>query len=478
MAPRFNDWFAEALAYLDRRSQSGQAARLEGSESFREAAKRGFWDGLDPATFVEDYLAGTADYRFDEAPVFDPEKTIQMKPEPGTEELPIIDPGEPLPDQPTPEELAQFQNIDWEQYQDMDGQPGTGGVELPLPKKRGFLGRVFGKKNPGTLLGPKEAAEEFKGGHVNDVGEETDEGLSQNGSEGLGGHGDGFEIQGQGVTRRAPGEAPKADGGRPQSQEMDSYDQPQYVEGLEDEPAFYESWNGLKDPEGFENQEHRGLTSGGTDITDERLDERSPGWRKLDGEWVPGMFDEGVSLREMFEAEDRELKKSSEKEKREHPWASEKQATQIARDHMGLGEQSMATLKEFFVLNEGRSVYYTLEPEANGMGRLLQWEEVKYAGSPEAEEAEDDVSYEVIARGDVEQLLAKLAQAEPGAAEVADEIRQSWDEAIDAGGEAVWFGVEAGKPRVDIQLKVGQGDVESDGDPWDQYSKDNPDRYF
>lgn len=57
-------------------------------------------------------------------------------------------------------------------------------------------------------------------------------GLSQNGAEGLGGAAQGFEIQGQGVTRRAPGEGPKVDGGRAQPQELDSYDQPQY-EGLE-----------------------------------------------------------------------------------------------------------------------------------------------------------------------------------------------------------------------------------------------------
>ena len=39
-------------------------------------------------------------------------------------------------------------------------------------------------------------------------------GLSANGSMGLGGHGEGFEQQNQGVTRRQPGEGPKVNGGR------------------------------------------------------------------------------------------------------------------------------------------------------------------------------------------------------------------------------------------------------------------------
>jgi hypothetical protein len=55
------------------------------------------------------------------------------------------------------------------------------------------------------------------------------EGLSANGAEGLGGHGEGFEVANQGVTRRSPGEGAKVNGGRAQSQEMDATDQPQYV---------------------------------------------------------------------------------------------------------------------------------------------------------------------------------------------------------------------------------------------------------
>ena len=57
--------------------------------------------------------------------------------------------------------------------------------------------------------------------------------VSGNGSMGLGGDAEGFEIANQGVTRRRPGEGPKANGGRSQLQTMDSYDQPQYKEAIE-----------------------------------------------------------------------------------------------------------------------------------------------------------------------------------------------------------------------------------------------------
>lgn len=53
-------------------------------------------------------------------------------------------------------------------------------------------------------------------------------GLSGNGGGWLGGGAEGFEVANSGTVRRAPGEGPKVNGGRSQSQEMDSYDQPQY----------------------------------------------------------------------------------------------------------------------------------------------------------------------------------------------------------------------------------------------------------
>lgn len=62
--------------------------------------------------------------------------------------------------------------------------------------------------------------------------------VSKNGSMGLGGDAEGFEIANQGVTRRRPGEGPKANGGRSQLQTMDSYDQPQYEGNVVDFKSF------------------------------------------------------------------------------------------------------------------------------------------------------------------------------------------------------------------------------------------------
>lgn len=68
-------------------------------------------------------------------------------------------------------------------------------------------------------------------------------GLSGNGSEGLGGHAEGFEQQNQGITRRAPGEGPKVSGGRSQPQQMDTYDQPQFKnEGQRSDGAPFDDW--------------------------------------------------------------------------------------------------------------------------------------------------------------------------------------------------------------------------------------------
>lgn len=61
------------------------------------------------------------------------------------------------------------------------------------------------------------------------------EGLSSNGPGPTSGHGEGFETQNDGQVRRFPGEAPSVNGGRTQSQEMDSFDQPQY-EGVFSDP--------------------------------------------------------------------------------------------------------------------------------------------------------------------------------------------------------------------------------------------------
>ena len=331
--------------------------------------------------------------------------------------------------------------------------------ELSLGKD--ILGRTV-IEGDRTMVGPEGPEDEFRGGHVDDFGPE-DEGISANGAEGLGGHGDGFEVQNQGVTRRAPGEAPKADGGRPQAQEMDPVHRPEYGDAklnpdayLED---FYENempFGGMDDPQGWDRQIAQGNTSGGSDVSDEdpaafpaprRFDimRGQPKVREMFGidevstegdiTWNPGEYgadvkrvlkglvpdsplhtrltkvgaagqvaisdDEAHALEDALSAfvsskrytkpdvefaEDilqqlcdrggddpgeefageyveqegvddmkkavrgmkhvvgrmsqsaEKLRKSSEKEKREHPWATDRQADRIARDHAKLGE--------------------------------------------------------------------------------------------------------------------------------------------
>jgi hypothetical protein len=283
-------------------------------------------------------------------------------------------------------------------------------------------------------------------------------GLSTNGSEGLGGHGEGFEIQNQGVMRRAPGEGPKVNGGRAQSQELDSYDQPQYEsasfdemlqlysEGLisegiftnwvqkhkakaaglmagmslmgqngdwnqmtnatsqmgmdtpvasqvmsvkaknpfadqdkirvgQDADALHQAsqsheygekprkqqqqqeqempWMGGNDADGWDRQIATGNTSGGTPVTDESfslaemfcLDET--GVKKMRAH-VDKMDKTDKHGMKDVQARMKKLVKSSEKERKEHPWATKKQAMQIAKDHEKLGE----SLKRTFLFKE------------------------------------------------------------------------------------------------------------------------------
>jgi hypothetical protein len=260
----------------------------------------------------------------------------------------------------------------------------------------------------------------------------ANEGLSVNGSEGLGGRGEGFEIANQGVTRRNPGEGPKVNGGRTQSQEMDSMDQPQY-EGMKmsdpdacqdcqgrgiDWGSECKSCNGTgeaiipdreSDPSGWydymadkfyretgymapgkdrsaafnSDEEHEQMAlaawkefmSSQNDVNEEApfAGNKDPeGWDRQVSTGT-NTRDQGVrddiSLKEMFcmqespvsdmrKAVDKmgrtadRLKKSSEKEKKEHPWASDKVATKIAKDHEKLGEQ----LKRTIIIKESADV--------------------------------------------------------------------------------------------------------------------------
>lgn len=132
----------------------------------------------------------------------------------------------------------------------------------------------------------------------------------------------------------------------------------------------------------------------------------------------------------------------------------------------------MTSLKEFFLM-ESHSTHYTLEPTTNGTGRLLSWDTMKFGGSAEAEDAPDDVSYEVIAKGHIDQLVSKLPKE---FAAVADEVRNTWATEL-GNGEAVWVGMRGNKPFVDITTTSGKDDRESDFDPT-SYSDDNSNSYF
>ena len=274
------------------------------------------------------------------------------------------------------------------------------------------------------------------------------EGVSVNGSEGLGGRAEGFEQQNQGVVRRSPGEGPKVNGGRAQSQELDTFTEEM-------------SWLGGGDAKGWDRQIAMGNTSGGTDVADDSLELKEMfGDKSIKLMWAPesygtdgrqlikaindgsnagrgvflklgqagGMalvkldqeeaqfvlqkcidfvqterkFVEDVSLAEDVieqiekvypgdysknvmtgdelgesrsvddmkkmiaqirdprgmkdvHARMKSLAKSSEKEKSEHPWATDKQAVQIAKDHEKLGEQ----LRRTFIFKEAPVKYYS-----------------------------------------------------------------------------------------------------------------------
>ena len=123
-------------------------------------------------------------------------------------------------------------------------------------------------------------------------------------------------------------------------------------------------------------------------------------------------------------------------------------------------------LLEFYALNEIRSGYYTLEPEGNAMGRLLQWENVPY-------DEGDDSSYEVVAHGNIDELIAALPPEMTSGPDRVESIHQAWQDAISNSGEAVYVD----KNIIDITTKVGKGDRNRDDSDYD-YTDDNPNKYF
>jgi hypothetical protein len=100
------------------------------------------------------------------------------------------------------------------------------------------------------------------------------------------------------------------------------------------------------------------------------------------------------------------------------------------------------------------------------MGRLLHWEIIPY-------DEGDDSSYEVIASGNIDELIAALPQNVVPDQDTSDSIRQAWEEAVSAGDEAVY--VE--ENIVDITTKVSKGDRNRDDSDYD-YNDDNPNKYF
>jgi hypothetical protein len=140
----------------------------------------------------------------------------------------------------------------------------------------------------------------------------------------------------------------------------------------------------------------------------------------------------------------------------------------------------MMRLVEFFHIREGRDTRYTLEPESNGQGRLLAWEEVTYSGPGMGEEvsgiSESDASYEAIQRGDIDRLIAALP---PELQSAADTIRMAWEEALE-GGEVVEVSDEGGEPRVEVVPKGGRGETVEcfDGEEDGQQGFDDPDYGF
>ena len=282
--------------------------------------------------------------------------------------------------------------------------------------------------------------------------------ISSSGFEGLGGHGEGFEVQNQGVTRRSPGEGPKVNGGRMQPQQFDSYDQPQFkneempaeemddfidtMGGLDDIPAppmkpvfdptrtsgtsgydftqdhekiaqgvnmankkmGIKEFMGVRDAESFDSQDpHQGTQEAGPIAQHESVGGMRAAVDRMSKRVDPtGMKD--------IQHRMSKLKKSSEKEKQEHPWASKKQATQIAQDHMKLGE-GVYRLTEFYVIS----------PEGNGVGNVKK-----------------DDEPEPIAAGGADELSAVVVQNEPEVPDLHNAISQAFDQAVKDGSEVVF----------------------------------------
>jgi hypothetical protein len=227
------------------------------------------------------------------------------------------------------------------------------------------------------------------------------EGISAKGAEGLGGHGEGFEVQNQGVTRRFPGEGPGVNGGRTQPQQFDSYDQPQY------DPKN-EEFMGVRDQDSFDKQDpHQGSQEAGPIAAHE-------------GKEIDDMKRSVSKMKHAVGRASSKLKKSSEKEHEEHPWTTRAQATRIARDHERADKnEGVFRLVEFYALDEGRT--YKISIEGNGQGNLTL--------SGESE---------MLAAGSADEVVGALIEREPRSAPFRNTLLQAYDAAVKNGTDLIF----------------------------------------
>jgi hypothetical protein len=111
-------------------------------------------------------------------------------------------------------------------------------------------------------------------------------------------------------------------------------------------------------------------------------------------------------------------------------------------------------LAEFYSLSETKK--WTIEHESNGTGRLLTWEEDLGLDDPEDEGSLG--SYEVIAKGSVEKLMAALP---PEVQEFEDYIRDAWEDAISTGDNVEIIVDETGETHIQMAPKKGDDDDSS-----------------
>ena len=108
-------------------------------------------------------------------------------------------------------------------------------------------------------------------------------------------------------------------------------------------------------------------------------------------------------------------------------------------------------LADFYSLNEAHR--WTLEHEGNGIGRVLQWEEDIASDDPEGEPG---MSYEVVAKGGIDQLLTAL----PGMLDFDEaELRDAWEDAVST-GDVVEIEEEDGTCHIRMAPRRGNDEYE------------------